>query len=142
MWDRRCRKVIHPRKTLQFLKFAQILVFCTGVRIAPKQSAKHLPHNLENSTRDLLHPATPRGGDQAVLPTSRGRRLRPGSPHPVRVGGADLWHQMALVNTMVKQSLVASAEGTWGRECVLVEDGSPSGGQGVGWRDGGMGEGR
>jgi hypothetical protein len=51
------------------------------------------------------------------------------------VGGPDLWYQMALVDTTVKQSLVSSAEGTRGRECVLVEDGSPRGGQGVGWRD-------
>ncbi len=58
-----------------------------------------------------------------------------GSPHPVRVGGPDLWYQMALVDTVVKQSLVSSAEGTRGRECVRVEDGSPRGGQGVEWKD-------
>ena len=55
------------------------------------------------------------------MPTPRGRRL----PHPVRVGGPDLWYQMALVDTMVEQSLVSSAEGTRGRECV----------QGVAWLD-------
>ncbi len=35
-----------------------------------------------------------------------------GSPHPVRVRGPDLWHQMALVvDTTVEQSLVSSAQG-------------------------------
>ena len=39
-----------------------------------------------------------------------------GSPHPIRVGGPDLWYQMALVDTTVEQSLslVSSAEGTRG----------------------------
>jgi hypothetical protein len=37
-----------------------------------------------------------------------------GSPHPIRVGRPDLWYQMALVDTMVEQSLVSSAEGTRG----------------------------
>jgi hypothetical protein len=59
-----------------------------------------------------------------------------GSPHPIRGGGADLWYQMALVDTTVEQSLVSSAEGTRGSERVRVEDGSPRGEQGVGWRDG------
>ncbi len=63
---------------------------------------------------NLLHPATPRGGDQAVLPTPRGRRLL----HPIRVGGPDLWYQMALGDTTVEQSLVSSMWGTRGRECV------------------------
>jgi hypothetical protein len=36
-----------------------------------------------------------------------------GSPHPIRVGGPDLWYQMALVNTTVKQSLVSSILGEW-----------------------------
>ncbi len=69
------------------------------------------------------------------------RALAP--PHPIRVGGPDLWYQMALVDTTVEQSLVSSAEVTRGRECVRVEDGpgSPRWGQGAGW-DGGMGEGR
>jgi hypothetical protein len=35
-----------------------------------------------------------------------------GSPHPIRVGGPDLWYQMALVDTTVDQSL--PAEGTRG----------------------------
>ncbi len=62
-----------------------------------------------------------------------------GSPYPLRVGGPDLWYQIALVDTTVEQSLVSSTEGTRGRECERVEDGSPgpSGGKGsVGWRDG------
>ncbi len=46
---------------------------------------------------------------------------------------------VVLVDTTVEQSLVSSAEGTRGRECVRVQDGSPRGGNG--W-DGGMGEGR
>ena len=50
-----------------------------------------------------------------------------GSPHPIRVGGPDLWYQMALVDTTVEQSLVSSAEGTRGRdsprECVRVRAG-------------------
>jgi hypothetical protein len=33
-----------------------------------------------------------------------------GSPHPIRVGGPDLWYQMVLVYTTVEQSLVSSAE--------------------------------
>ncbi len=37
-----------------------------------------------------------------------------GSPHPIRVGGPDLWYQMALVDTKVEQNLVSSAEGTRG----------------------------
>jgi hypothetical protein len=39
-----------------------------------------------------------------------------GSPHPIRVGGPDLWYQMALVDTTVEQSLslVSSVEGTRG----------------------------
>jgi hypothetical protein len=37
-----------------------------------------------------------------------------GSPHPIRVGGPDLWYQMAWVDTTVEQSLVSSAEGTRG----------------------------
>jgi hypothetical protein len=41
-----------------------------------------------------------------------------GSPHPISVGGPDLWYQMALVDTTVEQSLVSSASGTRGRECV------------------------
>ena len=47
-----------------------------------------------------------------------------GSPHPIRVGGPDLWYQMALVDTTVEQSLVSSAGGTMGRECVKCEGGS------------------
>jgi hypothetical protein len=31
------------------------------------------------------------------------------SPHPIRVGGPDLWYQMALVDTTAEQSLVSSA---------------------------------
>jgi hypothetical protein len=62
-----------------------------------------------------------------------------GSAHPIRVGGAALWYQMALVDTTVEQSKVSSAEGTRGRECVRIENGSPRGRKG--W-DGGMGEGR
>ncbi len=46
------------------------------------------------------HP--PRGGDQAVMPTPRGRLL----PHPIRVRGPDLWYQMALVDTTVEQILI------------------------------------
>ncbi len=34
-----------------------------------------------------------------------------GAPHPIRVGGSDLWYQMALVDTTVKQSLASSAGG-------------------------------
>ncbi len=62
-----------------------------------------------------------------------------GSPHPIRVEGPDLWYQIALVDTMVEQSLVSSAGGTRGRECVQCEEGFPRRGQGV---EGGMGEGR
>ncbi len=40
------------------------------------------------------------------------------SSYPIRVGGPDLWYRMALVDTTVEQSLVSSAEGTMGRECV------------------------
>jgi hypothetical protein len=53
-----------------------------------------------------------------------------GSPHPIRVGGPDLWYQMALVDTTVEQS------GPGGREYVQVGGGSPRGGQKVGWKDG------
>ena len=42
-----------------------------------------------------------------------------GAPHPIRVGGPDLWYQMALVDTTVEQSLVSSAGGARGREGVL-----------------------
>ncbi len=43
-----------------------------------------------------------------------------GFPHPIRVGGPDIWYQMALVDTTVeRQSLVSSAEGTRGaRVCA------------------------
>jgi hypothetical protein len=41
-----------------------------------------------------------------------------GSPHPIRVGGPDLWYQMALVDTMVEQSLISSAGGEPGDERV------------------------
>jgi hypothetical protein len=56
-----------------------------------------------------------------------------GSPHPIRVGGPDLWYQMALVDTTVEQSLISSAEGSrgLGRECVRCEDGSRR--EGKGW---------
>jgi hypothetical protein len=74
----------------------------------------------------LLHPATPRGGKQAVMPTPLGRRL----PHPIRVGQRDLWYQMSLVDTTVKQSLASSAGGTRGRECVRYENESPRGARG------------
>ena len=47
-----------------------------------------------------------------------------GSPHPIRMGGPDLWYQIALVDTTVEQSLVSSAGGTRGRECVQCEEGS------------------
>ena len=62
-----------------------------------------------------------------------------GSPHPIRMEGPDLWYQIALVDTTVEQSLVSSAGGTWGRECVLCVEGSQRRRQGV---EGGMGEGR
>ena len=58
-----------------------------------------------------------------------------GSPHPIRMEGPDLWYQIALVDTTVEQSLVSSAGGTMGRECVKCEGGSPRGERG-GWRDG------
>ena len=48
-----------------------------------------------------------------------------GAPPPIRVGGPDLWYQMALVDTTVEQSLVSSAGGTRGRECVWCDDESP-----------------
>ena len=51
-----------------------------------------------------------------------------GSPHPVRVGGPDLWYQMALMDTTVEQGLVSFVEGTRGRECVHCEDGPQRGG--------------
>jgi hypothetical protein len=34
-----------------------------------------------------------------------------GAPHPIRAGGPDLWYQMALVDTTIKQSLISSAGG-------------------------------
>jgi hypothetical protein len=69
------------------------------------------------------------------MPTHEGA----GSPHPIRVEGPDLWYQIALVDTTVEQSLVSSAGGTRGHECVQCEEGSQRSGQGV---KGGMGEGR
>ena len=62
-----------------------------------------------------------------------------GSPHPIRMGGPDLWYQIALVDTTVEQSLVSSAGGTRGRECVQCVAGSQRRRHGV---EGGMGEGR
>ena len=59
------------------------------------------------------------------------------SPHPIRVRGPDLWYQMALVDTTVEQSLVSSAGGTRGRECVRGEEGSPR--RGKGWVEGWVG---
>ncbi len=44
-----------------------------------------------------------------------------GFPPPIRVGGPDLLYQMALVDTTVEQSLISSAEGTRGSECVRCE---------------------
>ncbi len=42
-----------PEKdTSKFLKVAQSLAISTGVRLAQKQSAKHLRRNLENSSRE------------------------------------------------------------------------------------------
>ncbi len=52
-----------------------------------------------------------------------------GSPHPIRVGGPDLWYQMALADTTVEQSLASSSGGTRGREFVRCEGGSPRGGK-------------
>ncbi len=52
-----------------------------------------------------------------------------GSPHPIRVEGSDLWYQIALVDTTVEQSLVSSAGGTRGRECVQCEEGARGGGR-------------
>ncbi len=54
------------------------------------------------------------GGNKAVMPTPQGTR----PPHSIRVRGPDLWYHMVLVDTMVKQSLVPSAGGTRGRECM------------------------
>jgi hypothetical protein len=61
-----------------------------------------------------------------------------GSPHPIRVGGPDLWYQMALVDTTVDTSRAWSPprEGPGGRECVRCEDGSPR--RGKGWMKGWM----
>jgi hypothetical protein len=44
---------------------------------------------------------------------------------------------MALVDTTVEQSLVSSAGGTRGRECVQGEEGSPR--RGKGWVEGWVG---
>jgi hypothetical protein len=38
----------------------------------------------------------------------------------MRMGGPDLWYQMAFVDTTVEQSFVSSAEGTRGRGNVVV----------------------
>jgi hypothetical protein len=62
-----------------------------------------------------MHPANLTLGNQAVMPTQQGR-LPPLVSH--HGGGPDLWDQMALVNTTVKQCLVSSAwEASW---CVCV----------------------
>ncbi len=80
-----------------------------------------------------------------IAPNNTTRRLpscyahtarAPAPPNPVMVVGGCSMVSDGLVDTMVEQSLVSSAEETRGRECVRVEDGSPRGGQGVGWRDG------
>jgi hypothetical protein len=96
-------------------QFTPIYVWQTAPFIAPSNPTRRLPSCYAHTTS-----------------LARGRRIP-------RVGGADLWHQMALGDTTVEQSLVSSAEGTRGRKYVRVEDGSPIGGKG--W-DGGMGEGR
>jgi hypothetical protein len=64
-----------------------------------------------------MHPAAQVEATQAVRPTPRGSR-RP--PSHQGGGGADLWYQIALVDATVEQSLISSAGGTRGRECVYT----------------------
>ncbi len=83
-----------------------------------------------------------------------------GSPHPIRVGGPDLWYLMALAPPIPSgwggliygirwrwwiprssRAWFPPRKGPGGRECVRVEDGSREGGKG--WEGGArMGEGR
>ncbi len=78
----------------------------------------------------LLHPAARPHTEMTKLlsPHHEGA----GAPHPIRAGGPDLWYQMVLVDTTVEQSLISSAEGIRGSECVRFDDGFPRGGKG--WR--------
>ncbi len=60
-----------------------------------------------------IHWASPRA-TKLLCPHHKGTAPH----HPRRVEGPDLLCQMALVDTMVEQSLVSSAGGTSGHECV------------------------
>jgi hypothetical protein len=85
------------------------------------------PEIPENVIEILLHPATPRGGDQAVMPTPRGRcrAVIPSGWGGLVYGIRWCWWMSRAWSPPLK--------GPGGSECVLAEDGSPKGGQGVGW---------
>jgi hypothetical protein len=81
----------------------------------------------------LLHPATPRGGDQAVLPTPQGRRLPPSHQG---AGGQIYGIRWCWWIPRSSRAWSPLLKGPGGRECVRIGGGSPRGGQGVGWKDG------
>jgi hypothetical protein len=74
-------------------------------------------HIIVHDGTILLHCTQPPHAEATKLLCPHHRDEGPGSPHPIRVGGPDLWYQMALVDTTVEQSLISSAEGTRGSVC-------------------------